>query len=48
MKTTDFNQQTSSHKLNENLYKKFGVKVDFNKYSREQLEDARNKIRTKI
>ena len=48
MKTTDFNQQTSSHKLNENLYKKFGVKVDFNKYSREQLEDARNKIRTEI
>lgn len=48
MKTTDFNQQTTSHKLNENLYKKFGVKVDFNKYSREQLEDARNKIRTEI
>jgi hypothetical protein len=48
MKTTDFNQHTSSHKLNENLYKKFGVKVDFNKYSREQLEDARNKIRTEI
>lgn len=48
MKTTDFNQHTSSHKLNENLYKKFGVKVNFDKYSREQLEDARNKIRTEI
>lgn len=48
MKTTDFNKQPTSHKLNENLYKKFGVKVDFNKYSREQLEDARNKIRTEI
>ena len=48
MKTTDFTKQASSHKLNENLYKKFGVKVDFDKYTREQLEDARNKIRTEL
>ena len=48
MKTTDFTKQASSHQLNENLYKKFGVKVDFDKYTREQLEDARNKIRTEL
>ena len=48
MKTTEFNKSPSSHQLNENLYKKFGVKVNFEKYNREQLEDARNKIRTEI
>jgi hypothetical protein len=48
MKTTEFNKSPSSHQLNENLYKKFGVKVNFDKYNREQLEDARNKIRTEI
>lgn len=48
MKTTEFNTSPSSHQLNENLYKKFGVKVNFEKYNREQLEDARNKIRTEI
>ena len=48
MKTTDFTQPASSQQLNENLYKKFGIKVDFDKYTREQLEDARNKIRTEL
>jgi hypothetical protein len=48
MKTTEFNKSPSSHQLNENLYKKFGVKVNFEKYNREQLEDARNRIRTEI
>jgi len=48
MKTTDFTTPVSSQTLNENLYKKFGVKVDLNKYTREELEDARNKIRTEI
>lgn len=48
MKTTDFNKPASSHQLNENLYKKFGVRVELDKYTREELEDARNKIRTEI
>ncbi len=48
MKTTDFSKPANSQKLNENLYKKFGVKVDLKKYTREQLEDARNKIRTEL
>lgn len=48
MKTTDFTKPASSQTLNENLYKKFGVKVDLNRYTREELEDARNKIRTEL
>jgi hypothetical protein len=48
MKTNDFNQTISSSTLNENMFKKFGVRVNFNDYSREQLEDARNQLRTKL
>ena len=46
MKTTDFYQPLTSSKLNENLEKQFGTRVNLNKYTREQLEDMRNKIRT--
>lgn len=48
MKTTDLTTPISSTKLNENMYKKFGVKVKFENYSREQLEDYRNLLRTKL
>jgi hypothetical protein len=48
MKTTDFNRSTTSAQLKENLEKKFGTTVDLAKYDREQLEDIRNKFRTKI
>lgn len=48
MKTTDFNQPVTSAKLKENLEKRFGTNVNLNKYNREQLEDIRNKFRTKI
>lgn len=48
MKTTDFNSPISAKKLNENMFKKFGVKVDFEKYTREELENYRNLLRTKI
>ena len=48
METNDFNKPISSSVLNENMFKKFGVKVNFNKYTREQLEDARNHLRTKL
>ena len=48
MKTTDFNTTISAKKLNENMFKKFGVKVDFEKYTREELENYRNLLRTKI
>lgn len=48
MKTTDFIAKVSSEQLNENMFKKFGTKVNLNKYTREQLEDYRNILRTKI
>jgi hypothetical protein len=48
MKTTDFSQSISSTRLAENLEKQFGVRVNLNKYDREQLEDIRNKLRTRV
>jgi hypothetical protein len=48
MKTTDFNSKLTSSKLKENIEKQFGANVNLTKYSREQLEDIRNKLRTKI
>jgi hypothetical protein len=48
MKTSDFRNKTTSSQLNENMNKMFGVNVNFNKYSREQLEDMRNKLRTRV
>ncbi len=48
MKTNDFNKPLTSHQLNENMYKKFGVKMNFEKYTREELEDYRNLLRTRI
>lgn len=48
MKTNEFTKPVTASQLNENMYKKFGVKVNFDKYSREQLENYRNLLRTKI
>lgn len=48
MKTIDFMKPVTSRKLNEDMYKKFGVKVNLEKYTREELEDYRNLLRTKI
>jgi hypothetical protein len=48
MKTTDFNKKITSSKLKENLNKQFGANVNLGKYSREQLEDIRNKLRTRV
>jgi hypothetical protein len=48
MKTTDFGTQITSSAIRENLKKQFDVNVDLAKYSREQLEDIRNKLRTRI
>ena len=48
MKTTDFNSKKTSKLISENLDKMFGAKVDLGKYSREQLENYRNLIRTRI
>ena len=49
MKTTDlFAFNRSSKRLNESLAKTFGRKLNLETFSVEQLEDARNKLRTKL
>ena len=48
MKTTEFNKAITSSQLQENLEKSFGSRVNLEKYDREQLEDIRNKLRTRI
>lgn len=48
MKTTEFNQPLTAAQLNENMFKKFGARVEFDKYTREELENYRNLLRTKV
>ena len=48
MKTDDFNSLLTSKMLNENMFKKYGKHVDFSKYTREQLENYRNVVRTQV
>ena len=48
MKTNDFNPLITSSRLAENLEKQFGSRVNLTSYNREQLEDIRNKLRTRI
>jgi len=47
MNTNDLASPVTAAQLNENMYKKFGVKINFDKYTREQLEDYRNLLRSK-
>jgi hypothetical protein len=48
MRTSDLNQPLTANALNESLFKQYNVKINFDKYTREQLEDARNKYRSNI
>ena len=48
MRTSDIARPITAKSLNENLFKQFNVKINFDKYTREQLEDARNKYRSKL
>jgi hypothetical protein len=48
MKTTDFNANVTSSKLKENINKMFSMNIPLEKYSREQLENMRNLVRTRI
>lgn len=48
MQTSDFTNKVTAAKLNESMFKKFGVRINFDKYNREQLENYRNLIRTEI
>jgi len=46
MNINDLQKPITSKKLNENLGRKFGYKLALEKFSMEQLYDARNKLRT--
>ncbi len=48
MKTTDIFPSISSKKLNESLTKTFGKTINLEDFTLDQLQDARNKLRTKI
>jgi len=48
MNITEFSKPATAKSLNENLAKRFGTKLDIDKFTTEQLQDARNKIRTKL
>jgi hypothetical protein len=48
MQIREFSQRVTSKQLNESLAKKFGYKIQLEQFSDAQLEDARNKLRTKI
>ncbi len=48
MKTTDFDAKVTAKHLNENMFKKFGTKVNLEKYTRQELENYRNILRTKV
>jgi hypothetical protein len=48
MQINDLNQPMTSSKLNEGLAKNFGYTLKLENFSDAQLEDARNKLRTKI
>ena len=47
MKITEFNNKTSK-KLNEGLAARFGTRINVESFTLEQLQDARNKIRTQL
>lgn len=48
MQIREFSKRVTSKQLNESLAKKFGYKINLEQFSDVQLEDARNKLRTKI
>jgi hypothetical protein len=48
MRVTDFSKPITAKALNESLAKKFGQRINLDSFTLEQLQDARNKIRTRI
>jgi len=48
MQIREISKQVTAKALNESLAKKFGYKLNLEQFTTEQLEDARNKLRTKI
>ena len=48
MNIREFTRPASAKVLNESLAKKFGAKINIDEFTTEQLQDARNKIRTSL
>jgi len=48
MQIREFQKPITAEVLNENLAKKFGYKINFEHFTDVQLEDARNKLRTRL
>lgn len=48
MQLREFSKPVTSRQLNESMAKKFGFKINLEQFTDVQLEDARNKLRTKI
>ena len=48
MRLNDISKPKTADNLNENLAKRFGQKIKIEKFTLEQLQDVRNKIRTKF
>jgi hypothetical protein len=48
MNIREFTKPVTAKSLNESLAKRFGSKINIDAFTTEQLQDARNKIRTKV
>jgi len=48
MQIREFSKPATAAKLNESLAKKFGKKINVDSFTTEQLQDARNKLRTSL
>jgi hypothetical protein len=48
MNISEFAKPITSKSLNESLARRFGSKLELNKFTLEQLQDARNKLRTRL
>ena len=48
MQIREFSAPITAAKLNESLAKRFGASIKIDEFTTEQLQDARNKVRTKV
>lgn len=48
MHIREFTKPVTSKTLNESLAKRFGAKINIDEFTTEQLQDVRNKLRTKV
>ena len=48
MKLKEISKPQTTASLNENLAKNFGQRINIDAFTLEQLQDARNKIRTEL